>query len=146
MKLPYSNKSESINQSILLSFSVSLFLSFFLSFLLSCVGVPVPFVPGVPASSRTFLLYFTFLPVCNRLLPTRWSYVLVCDSYVPVCYSYIVVRYSYVPVWCFSHDPFFPCINKIETLYWQSRVYVKASLNFYVYAWPFIRYLLSFTK
>ena len=44
-------------------------LSFILP-LLSCVGVPVPYVPGVPASSRTFLLSFsTFLLVCIRMLP-----------------------------------------------------------------------------
>ena len=59
----------------------------FLSFFLSCGGVPVPYVPGVPALSGTFLLLitfntFTFLPACIRMLPVCCSYVLVCDSYV----------------------------------------------------------------
>ena len=109
--------------------SFALFLSLFLTFL-SCFGVPVPCVPGVPASSRTFDFIFTLLPVCIRMLPVCCSYVLVCDSYVTrmysyvtrlllvctrmwllcypyvlVCYSYIVVCYLCVPVWCFSHDP-----------------------------------------
>ena len=86
-------------------------LSFILP-LLSCVGVPVPYMPGVPASSRTFLLSFlTLLSVCVRMLPVCCSYVLVCDSYVTrtlpyvlVYYSYVVVCYSYVLVQCF-HDP-----------------------------------------
>ena len=78
----------------------------FHSFTLSCVGVPVPCVPGVPAWSRTFL------PAYIRMLPVCCSYVLVCDSYVTRMYSYVIgvypyviVCYSYVLVWCFSHDP-----------------------------------------
>ena len=101
MKLPYANKSESINQSILLSFSVSLFLSFFLSFLLSCVGVPVRFVPGVPASSRTFLtLFLLFYPhklVCHPYVARTYSYV---TRMLPVCtrmYSYYVIG-VYLPL------------------------------------------------
>ena len=57
-------------------------------------------MPGVPASSRTFLLYFTFLPVYNRLLPARCSYVLVCDSYVTRMYSYVIRMWSYVTRMC----------------------------------------------
>ena len=61
----------------------------FLSLFLSFVGVPVPCMPGVSASSRPFLLsFFTFLPVCIRMLP-------VCCSYVLVCYSYVIGVYPY---------------------------------------------------
>ena len=92
----------------------SLFLSFFLSFFLSCVGVPVPCVPGVPASSRTFLFhiyfftrmysYVTRMPlvwtrmwlVCLLVCTHMYSYVIGVYPYVLVCYSYVVVCYSYV--------------------------------------------------
>jgi len=43
-----------------LSVSFLLVLSFSPFFFLSFVGAPVPCVPGVPASSRTFLLNFYF--------------------------------------------------------------------------------------
>ena len=68
-------------------------------FLSPSVSAPFPCMPGVPASSRTFL------PVWIRMLPVCCSYVLVCYPYVLVCYSYVVVCYSYELVWCFSHDP-----------------------------------------
>ena len=77
-----------------------LVLSFPLPFFFSGVGVPVPCVPGVPASSRTFLLYF-------YLFTRMYSYVTLCTgtySYVIGVYPYVLVCYSYVLVWCFSQD------------------------------------------
>ena len=73
----------------------------FHSFTLSCVGVPVPCVPGVPASSRTFLLFYPYVFVCYPYVARMYSYV---TRMLPVCDSYVVVCYLYVLVWCFSHD------------------------------------------
>ena len=63
--------------------SVSLFLSFFLS----CGGVPVPYVPGVPALSGTFLLLILLL---------FYPHVFVCYPYVARMYSYVT---RMLPVW-----------------------------------------------
>ena len=83
------------------------FHSFFFSLLiLSCVGVLVPCIPGVPASSRTcWTFFFTrmysyvtrMLLVCTR---HGYPYVLVFIRRSSVCTR----MYSYVLVWCFSHD------------------------------------------
>ena len=54
-------------------------------FYVFCVGVPVLCMPGVPASSRTFL------SVSIRMLPVCCLYVLVCDSYVFVCHRCVPV-------------------------------------------------------
>ena len=74
-----------------LFFLVLSFPLFYLSFFLSFVGLPVPCVPGVPASSRTFFYFiFTFLPVCIRMLPFRM--LPVCTRLGLVCYPYVCVR------------------------------------------------------
>ena len=52
----------------------------FLSFFLSCGGVPVPYVPGVPALSGTFLLLILLL---------FYPHVFVCYPYVARMYSYV---------------------------------------------------------
>ena len=86
----------------------SLFLSFFLSFFLSCVGVPVPCVPGVPVvcvESYFLISYLLFYPhvfVCypyaarmnsyvTRMFTRMYSYVFVCHRCVPVCARMLLV-------------------------------------------------------
>ena len=99
-------------------FRLFLFLSFFLSFfpflfflvlsfplffplsLFSLFGLPVPCVPGVPASSRTFfilfLLFYPYVFVCYPFV--CYPYVLVWDSYVTRMHSYVFVCHRCVPV------------------------------------------------
>ena len=83
-------------------------LSFFLSFFLSCVGVPVPCVPGVPVvcvESYFLISYLLFYPhvfVCypyaarmnsyvTRMFTRMYSYVFVCHRCVPVCARMLLV-------------------------------------------------------
>ena len=77
---------------LVLSFSL-----FYLSFFLSFVGLPVPCVPGVPASSRTFLilflLFYPYVLVCYPFVCYPYS-----DSYVTRMYAYVFVCHRCVPV------------------------------------------------
>ena len=75
--------------------SCLVFPSLSLSFFLSCVGIPVPCVPGVPASSRTFLFHIYFF---TRMYSYVTRMPLVCDSYVTRMYSYVFVCHRCVPV------------------------------------------------
>ena len=66
-------------------------------------------MPGVPASSRTFLLFLLsnqYVFVCYPYVACVYSYM---TRMLPVCTrmsSYVIDVYPYVLVWCFSHNPF----------------------------------------
>ena len=65
-----------------LFFLSCLSLSFFLSFMCWC---SCSLYAWCPCFESQFFSFFTFLPVCIRMLPVFYWYVLVCYPYVLVC-------------------------------------------------------------
>ena len=67
----------------------------FLSLFLSFVGVPVPCMPGVSASSCTFLLFYPCVFVCYPYVARIYPYATRMYWYVTGMYSYVISVYPY---------------------------------------------------